>query len=397
VLPLLREALRRAALGSRAPRERELKERVQAAAPLSVAHVTGESGFSGGEVQLFLLLEGLRARGFRSLLVCPPGSSAFAEASRRGFETRAVRMRSDLALGAALQIRRARRRARPDLVHLHSGRANWLGGLAAWSLDLPALTTRRMDRRVKRGLRTRLLYGRIARRAVAISPAVRECLLEGGVEPERVRMIPSAVDAAALAPRRERDAVRRAEGLADGAVCALALTALVPRKGLDVLLDALALPALRDAPLVLWIAGAGAARAELESRAAARGVAARVRFLGRRDDKADLLAACDLLVLPSRREGLGVAALEAMACGRPVVASRIGGLADAVADERTGLLVRPEDPEALAAALSRLASDAPLRARLGAAGPAHVASRFAAAQMCDAYARLYRELLAEVA
>ena len=365
--------------------------------PLSVAHVTGESGFSGGEVQLFLLLEGLRARGFRSLLVCPPGSSAFAESSRRGFETRAVPMRSDLSLGAALRIRRALHDTKPDLVHLHSGRANWLGGIAAWSLDLPALTTRRMDRRVKPGMRTRLLYGVIARRAVAISPAVRACLLEGGVAPERVRVIPSAVDAPALAPRRSREAVRRAEGAAEGAVCALALTALVPRKGLDVLLDALALPPLREAPLVLWIAGDGPARAELEARAAARGVAQRVRFLGRRDDKSDLLAACDLLVLPSRREGLGVAALEAMACARPVVASRVGGLADAVVDGRTGLLVPPEDPEALAAALSRLASDAPLRARLGAAGPGRIAERFAASQMCDAYAQLYRELVAETA
>jgi glycosyltransferase involved in cell wall biosynthesis len=365
--------------------------------PLSVAHVTGESGFSGGEVQLFLLLEGLRARGFRSLLVCPPGSAAFAQATRRGFETRAVTMRSDLSLGAALQIRRALQEAAPDLVHLHSGRANWLGGLAAWSLALPALTTRRMDRRVKPGVRTRFLYGVIARRAVAISPAVRTCLLEGGVAPERVRLIASAVDASALAPQRSREAVRRAEGAAGGDVCALALAALVPRKGLDVLLDALALPSLRGAPLVLWIAGDGPARAELEARAAARGIAARVRFLGRRDDKADLLAACDVLVLPSRREGLGVAALEAMACARPVVASRVGGLADAVVDGQTGLLVPPEDPEALAAALLRLASDAALRAKLGAAGPARIAERFDASQMCDAYAQLYRELLEETA
>jgi glycosyltransferase involved in cell wall biosynthesis len=366
-------------------------------APLSVAHVTGESGFSGGEVQLFLLLEGLRARGDRSLLVCPPGSRAEAEASRRGFETRAVPMRSDLSLGAALEIRRALLAAKPDLVHLHSGRANWLGGLAAWSLDLPTLTTRRMDRRVKRGVRTQLLYGIIARRAVAISPAVRECLLAGGVAPELVRVIPSAVDASALAPRRERDAVRRAEGLSDGVVCALALAALVPRKGLDVLLDALAEPALRGAPLVLWIAGDGPERAGLEARAASLGVAQRVRFLGQRNDKADLLGACDLLVLASRREGLGVAALEAMACARPVVASRVGGLADAIVDGTTGLLVPPADPVALAAALARLASDAGLRARLGAAGPARIAERFAASQMCDAYARLYRELLAETA
>jgi glycosyltransferase involved in cell wall biosynthesis len=370
--------------------------RTQPARSLKIAHVTGETGFSGGEVQLFLLLEGLRERGDESLLVCPPGSRAEAEAARRGFETRAVAMRSDASALAALRIRRALRTARPDLVHLHSGRANWLGGLAAWSLGLPVLTTRRMDRAVRRGPRTRLLYGRIARRAVAISPAVEACLLAGGVARSRVRVISSAVDARDLVARRGRAETRRALDAAEERVCALVLAALVRRKGLDVLLDALARAPLRDAPLTLWIAGEGPERSDLEARAAAQGIAPRVRFLGRRDDKADLLGACDLLVLPSRREGLGVAALEAMACGRAVVASRVGGLADAIAHELTGLLVPPEDPDALAEALARLTRDPELRARLGAAGPGRIAEGFAAAQMCDAYARLYRELLAEV-
>jgi len=370
---------------------------VQAARSLRIAQVTGETGFSGGEVQLFLLLEGLRERGDESVLVCPPGSRAHSEAARRGFEAHPVPMRSDASALAVLRVRRTLRAAQPDLVHLHSGRANWLGGLAAWSLGLPALTTRRMDREVRRGPRTRLLYGRIVRRAVAISPAVEACLLAGGVARSRVHVIRSAVDARALVAQRGREETRRSLGAADTCVCALALAALVPRKGLDVLLCALARAPLRDAPLVLWIAGEGPERGALEGRAAALGVVPRVRFLGRRDDKADLLAACDLLVLPSRREGLGVAALEAMACGRAVVASRVGGLADAVVDERTGLLVPPDDPDALAVALARLVRDASLRARLGAAGPGRIAEGFTAAQMCDAYAQLYRELLAEAA
>jgi glycosyltransferase involved in cell wall biosynthesis len=363
--------------------------------PLTIVHVTGESGFSGGEVQLFLLLEGLRARGDRCVLVCPPGSRAEAEAARRGFEKHAVSMPSDLALMSALKIRRALAAAEADLVHLHSGRANWLGGLAVYSLGLPALTTRRMDREIRRGRRTRFLYQQVAQRAVAISPAVAELLREGGVAEERIRVIASAVDPAELVARRSREEVRRSERLPEGSVCALALAKLVARKGLDVLIEALARRPLRNVPLTLWLAGEGPERAVLEGRAAALGVSDRLRFLGRREDKACLLAGCDMLVLPSRREGLGVAALEAMACGRPVVASDVGGLGEAVVHERTGLLVPPSDPDALAAALARLASDAGLRERLGAAGPARIAEGYLAAQMCDAYAALYRELLAE--
>jgi glycosyltransferase involved in cell wall biosynthesis len=99
--------------------------------------------------------------------------------------------------------------------------------------------------------------------------------------------------------------------------------------------------------------------------------------------------------MPSRAEGLGVAALEAMAAGRAVVASRVGGLGEAVVHERTGLLVPPDDAPALAAALLALVEDADLRARYSAAGPGRVAEGFLAEQMVDAYEALYREVLEE--
>jgi glycosyltransferase involved in cell wall biosynthesis len=99
--------------------------------------------------------------------------------------------------------------------------------------------------------------------------------------------------------------------------------------------------------------------------------------------------------MPSRREGLGVAALEAMAAGRPVVASAVGGLREAVGDGQTGLLVPPGDPAALAAALARVLVDADLRARLAAAGPARIAGGFSADQMVAAYERLYRSVIEE--
>jgi glycosyltransferase involved in cell wall biosynthesis len=362
---------------------------------LRIAHVDAEKGFSGGEVQVFLLIEGLRERGHEGTLLCPPGSRAEAEARARRIPVRTARMASDLDLGAAAALRRELEDLRPDLVHLHTGRATWLGGLAARTLGLPAITTRRMDRPVRRGFRTRLLYGQLVARAVAISPAVRAALLEGGVPPEKVELIPSAVDPShangdsAAARRATRGALEAGED----AVVVLALASLVRRKGMDVLLDALA---RIEAPgVVAWIAGDGPERAALESQAERLGLAPRVRFLGRREDAPELLAGCDLLALPSRREGLGVSALEAMAARRPVVASRVGGLADAVVDGRTGLLVEPEDPEALRRSIARLASDRDLRRRLGEAGPGRLAEGFLASQMVEAYEKLYRSVLQE--
>src|SRR5690606_4804384 len=159
-----------------------------------VVHVDAERGFSGGEVQVFLLMQGLREHGLRQHLVCPPGSAAAARARELGFDVVEVPMRSDLDLAGMLRLARVLRELAPDLVHLHTGRATWLGGPAARWAGVPALTTRRMDREVTPGWRSRLVHRSWTRRTVAISPAVAECLRAGGVPDARVRTIWSAVE-----------------------------------------------------------------------------------------------------------------------------------------------------------------------------------------------------------
>jgi glycosyltransferase involved in cell wall biosynthesis len=358
---------------------------------LRIAHVDAETGFSGGEVQVFLLMEGLAKRGHESVLLCPPGSRAEGEARTRGIPTRAVRMASDLDLGAVPVLKRELEALKPDLVHLHTARATWLGGLAAKLARIPAITTRRMDKPLRRGWRQRLVYGSLVARAVAISPAVEAALREGGVPAEKLSTISSSVDPKAFDPAAGMR-LRKAHETGDGAVVVLALASLVRRKGLDVLLEAVA--RIRDLDLVLWIAGDGPERATLEAQTDRLGLAPRVRFLGRRDDAPDLVAACDVFVLPSRREGLGVAALEAMAAGKPVVASRVGGLGETVLDGLTGLLVEPEDARGLARAIEQVARDPELRQRLGAAGRARISEAYLPEQMVAAYEKLYREVLA---
>jgi glycosyltransferase involved in cell wall biosynthesis len=359
--------------------------------PLAIAHVTGERGFSGGEVQVFLLMDALARRGHANTLLCPPGSRSERAARERGIPVLPVPMRFALSPLAIARARAALARSAPDLVHLHTGRANWVGGVAAASLGLPAVTTRRMDRAVRPGPRTRWLYRRGVRHAVAISESVRRRLIEGGVPAERTRVIESAVDPEALRPARERAELRAALSAEASDCCLLVLARLSRRKGVDVLLEAMAQLEGESAPATLWIAGDGPERAALEARSAGLGLRS-VRFLGHREDKAELLSACDVFVMPSRAEGLGVAALEAMAAGRPVLASRVGGLAEVV-DDATGRLVPPEDPKALAGALAALVRDRSLRERLGAAGPARVRARHSPEHMADAYESLYRDVL----
>jgi glycosyltransferase involved in cell wall biosynthesis len=362
---------------------------------LTIAHVDTELEFSGGQVQVFLLMEGLARAGVRNVLFCRAGSVEERLARERSIAVITVPMRGDWQITAISRLARGFVAEGVDLVHLHTGRANWLGGWAARRAGLPAISTRRMDRPIRRGRWSTKLYGELVQRAVAISPAVSRLLAEGGVPAERIVTIYSSVDPDDLQPSRERGVVRSELGARATEVVLLALAQLSRRKGFDVLLQALARLADDDTlpPWRCWLAGAGEVGSALQKQAAALGLGERVHFLGARSDAPDLLAAADVFVMPSRAEGLGVAALEAMTAGLPVIASRVGGLADVVVPGETGQLVPPEDPAALAVALADLLQDADQRRRLGAAGALRVEDHFSAQTMVERYLALYREVL----
>ena len=204
----------------------------------------------------------------------------------------------------------------------------------------------------------------------------------------RSSVIYNGIETPALAPApRPLDAPRL--------VC---LGRIVRDKGFDVALAAFAELAPRFPEARLVVAGDGPARPELEAQAQALGVADAVEFPGwvAPERVSELMNSATLVVMPSRwDEPFGLVAVEAALMARPVVASRVGGLMDVVEDQRTGLLVPPEDPDALAAALRWLLSDCELRARLGRAGADCIAQRFGVDAMTDAYERLCREVLVE--
>ena len=167
----------------------------------------------------------------------------------------------------------------------------------------------------------------------------------------------------------------------------------VPEKGYRHLVDAAA--ALdRARPGAHWIfVGDGELRGELEARARRSGIESRVHFTGWRDDVADVLALADVCVLPSESEGFGRVLVEAMAMGRAVVATAIGGVPDVVVAGETGLLVPPADPAALAEAVRALLDDPARAARFGAAGRARAESTFSLGAHVDGVERVYDEVL----
>jgi glycosyltransferase involved in cell wall biosynthesis len=239
-------------------------------------------------------------------------------------------------------------------------------------------------------LQSRLLGAGVGR-AVAVSQAIAALVVEVlGWPAHKVELIRNGVAIERLQQPRD-SALREALTAGSDDFVFLTVARLDPQKGLDVLVRAAR--SLGSARFV--IAGTGPERARLEADAAALGLGERVLFVGHRADVPALLAASDAFVLPSLFEGTPLALLEAMAAGKPVIASAIPGTDEIVVDGESGLLVRPGDSADLAATLERIVADPELRARLGAAAQRRAEAEFSAASSTERVMAVYDKLLRE--
>ena len=331
-----------------------------------VLHVDSERPWRGGENQILLLLLRQRAAGDEPVLAAPADSAIALRAAEEGIPVEPVPMRGTWDLSAVLALARLHRALRPHVVHWHAARAHALGVLAARLAPVPVrILSRRVDFPVRGSLGSRLLYANPADRILAISEGVRGALVRSGVAPGRIRVVPSGIDLAPFDAPVDRAALRARLGIDPRTLLVLNVAALAPHKSQTTLLHAMARLGDRVPDLRLWIAGEGPLQAQLAAEHAALGLGERVRFLGFRGDVSDLMRAADLFCISSWLEGLGTSILDAMAAGLPVVATRVGGIPEAVTGGETGLLVPPRDPERLSEAIAMLAADEEMRASMG--------------------------------
>jgi glycosyltransferase involved in cell wall biosynthesis len=359
-----------------------------------IVHIEAGRHLYGGARQVVYLVEELARRGVDNVLVCAPGAAVAAAVRSRGVVE--LPMAGELDLGMISRLRKRLAELEPDLVHVHSRRgADLHAGLAAagrW----PAVVTRRVDS-AEWAPWARLKYSRYAA-VVAISRAVERMLLDAGVGPERVHRVPSGVDlerfpADARARAEARARLLRAFSLPEEAFVAGVVAQLIPRKGHMRLLDILPGLVARDPRLVVICFGRGPLMARLASEIEARDLGAHVVLAGFREDLPALLPGLDALLHPASAEGLGVAVLEALAAGVPVVASAVGGILDVIEPDVHGLLVPPEDMGAWARAVERLMTDSAERSRLAAAGRERVAAAFSVRRMAEGNLAVYEAVL----
>lgn len=283
-----------------------------------------------------------------------------------------------------------------DVFHVHvgTGREDFDGARAARRAGVPTVVQTLhlpwlLRSRGKRRPFFRSLHE--VDRLLAVSQAQAGTYNRIGVPSELITTVPNGVGA--RTPGLGRRAARELLGLAPDQPVVMTVGRLTVMKGQRHLVDAVPELATRFPGLAVLILGQGHLHARLTAQAEALGVGGAVRLLGHRSDARALLDAADVFVLPSRHEGMPLVALEAMEAGLPVVATRVIGSEEVVADGETGLLVPPEDPAALSAALAALLADPGLRARMGQAGRRRYRAHFTRERMAAQTLTVYDQAL----
>lgn len=375
--------------------------------PVKIVYIIGTLDFGGSERQLIRLVIGLDRSRFHPVVCCLSRRGPLAdELAQHGVKVEIVSFRGLTILRdlpqVILRFRRLVllfREEKPDILHGFLFWAYILGTYAAKLASVPiVLASRRGLGHFKADKPHYLFLERLANRLtdliVANAEAVKQDVLRQElVEPSKVRVVYNGIDPSPYVLTAD-PALRASLGVPEAARVVGVVANLIPYKGHRDFLHACRAIRQRQAGITFLLIGDGPCRGALEGLARELGLEKDVRFLGTRRDIPQLLALMDVVVLPSLEEGFPNAILEAMAAGKPVVATRVGGVPEAVIHGETGLLIPPRDPQALADAILLLLADRPLADAMGRAGRDRVAKNFGLDRMIRETEALYEELLA---
>jgi glycosyltransferase involved in cell wall biosynthesis len=362
---------------------------------VKVLHVQRIGGIGGSERHVLELLPVLRDRGIEVSFLGLDDTNAAAPGTfydalaERGIPFERLACPRDVDPLLARRVRRAVRRLGPDLVHTHLVHADVYGALAVLGSPATLVSTKHNDDPFRSGRfrHVERLLTRRAALAVCITGALARFNREVvGLPAEKLRVVHYGLDA----PPEPWGPPGGPE-LPDDAPVLVAVCRLVPQKGVDVAIEALARVRSEHPATRLVVLGEGPLREELVALAARRGVGDAVSFPGRVGDVAWWLRRATVVVHPARWEGFGLALLETMLCSRAIVASAVSSVPEIVLDGETGLLVPPDEPGALAEAVTSLLDDPARRASLGEAGRDRALTEFSVARMAERTIAVYEE------
>ena len=358
--------------------------------PIVLAELAGSSSYGGGERYLELLFGRLDRARYRPLLICPEPGSFVGRMKERGVETRLVHLAPLFNPIALWRLTRLLVREHVTILQTHGARANFYGRIAGRLAGVPVIisTIHNSLKDYEVSPLTRWLYTVLLRltlplvhRILCVSEANRGDLIEEcPAAAAKAQTVHNGVDLSAFSSQPNHQKVRQELGVTEGPVL-VTIGRLTEQKGHRYLLQALSCLLETWPQLCCLFVGEGELQDALRRMAIDLGVEQACRFVGVREDIPGILTAADVFVLPSLSEGFPFVLLEALAMGCPVVASRVNGVPELIEDHKTGLLVPPRDPQALARAIRDMLDDRRAALRMGAAGRALVRERFTVNRM----------------
>lgn len=375
-----------------------------------VLHVHTLPVVSGSGINTFLSMRGCAGVGARVALACAPGGKleelVHAEAMEffpiRNFVSEAAPFKD---LHALWQLDRLFRRERFDIVHTHNSKAGFLGRLAARRSGVPIIvhTVHGFAFHDAESWPRRRLFAALERWAarwcdqmIAISqPMIEWAERERIAPPESFELIYSGIEVDRFRDAKPDPELQQSFGIIPGEIVLGVVSKLWEGKGHEVLLDAVAGLLEGGHRIRLLIVGEGALETRLKERVRQLGIGSAVTFTGFRADVPEVTALLDISVLPSFYEGMGRVVLEAMAAGKPVIASRVGGIPDLMEDGISGFLVPPGDTQALAERIECFLNNPALRVRMGEQAGRQVRGEHSAEVMVSRIHEVYCRLLAE--
>src|SRR6187200_2797093 len=356
-------------------------------------HIDTARTWRGGQNQVLLTVLGMRALGHRAMLVAHPAGQ-LRQRAREGLDLLALTPRMEMDLSAAWRLARVIAQERPDVIHAHDPHGVAMAALAlsmsTSSAKPPLIAARRVDFRLRGNALSRWKYRQVDC-FICASEFIRRMLLGDGVDEGRAVTVHEGIDLERVAAAPAADLHGEFWLPRDSPIVGN-VAALVPHKGQRHLIDAAALVVQKVPDARFVIAGEGELRESLERQIREKHLEKHVTLLGFRPDVLSLHKAFDVFVMSSVTEGLGTSLLDAMASGKPVVATTAGGIPEVVEDGLTGLLVPPRDHDAMADAIVRLLTDADLRRQMGEAGLASARERFSVDRMVLDTLRVYQRV-----
>lgn len=340
---------------------------------------------------------GISKRGHRVIIACQPGTALERGARDHSLEVLSLDMARFVSSLWKLSL--FLRRERVDLINAHGYRDHLLSLYAGKIAGVKILVrTKHNHKPLKGGFFSRFIYGELTDRVVAISNHTRDVMVESGLQPEHVNTIYTAIDLKHFSPRRKNEKLLEEFNITTDNPIIGTVARLSDRKGIQFLIDAVKILTDDGRQVTCFIVGGGGSRSQnkidlLKHRAASLHISQCFIFTGLRADIHEILSLFDVFILPSLAEGLGRSLVEAMAAGKPVVASKVGGIPEAVEDGKTGILVPPADATALAKAIAFLFDNPKSAEEMGYAGRKRAERMFDEEKMIDSIVLLYEELL----